>query len=160
MLEESINRYAAAANSVAAAYAGITQELAIRRPVPNAWSALEVLCHLVDTDLIAATRIRTTLVSAVPRITAISHDEMSTILASQSRVVDEELALFLALRVQTTRVLRALSPESFHRQAVFVQTDGHETNRSVTQFLDGITAHVHHHLGFVHAKRRELGLPL
>ena len=128
------------------------------RPVPGKWSAMEVLCHLVDTDFSTAFRIRMTLTSISPRLTAASLVERSTILGAETRDPAEELVLFQAVRAQTARILRSLPANALDRQAVLVKP-GNEVTRTVRQFLTGITEHVMHHLTFVEEKRTALGLP-
>jgi hypothetical protein len=154
---ETIDNYLAACDSVRAAFAGMTHEQMIARPVPGKWSALEVLCHLVDTDLATATRVRATLMSDCPRLRASSREEMTTILALEARDAGEAMALFQTIRNQTARILRAV-PGSLDRQALLVKAGGEEAARTVGQFISGITQHVTHHLAFVHEKRRALGL--
>ena len=155
--DDTIENYLAACDSVRAAFAGMNHEQMMARPVPGKWSALEVLCHLVDTDLTTATRVRATLLSDRPRVRASSREEMTTILALEARDAAEEMALFQTIRNQTARILRAV-PGSLDRQAILVKAGGDEDARTVGQFISGITQHVTHHLAFVHEKRRALGL--
>ena len=155
---EIIESYVAAGAAVQAAFSDMDRELMMARPVPGKWSAMEVLCHLVDTDLSQATRIRTALTSICPRLTVSTPVERSTILGAETRDPAEELALFQAIRTQTARILRSLPAEALDRQAVLVKPGNEEVTRTVSQFLTGITAHVWHHLSFVEEKRLALGL--
>jgi hypothetical protein len=160
-MEEShdvIGNYLATCAAVRAAFHGMSRELLMARPVANKWSALEVLCHLVDTDLVVALRIRAALTSDCPRLIAATHEQLTTVLASDSRDAEEELRLFQTIRNETARIIRAMPPNVLDRQAVLVKAEGVEVTRSIRQFLTGITGHVAHHLAFVHEKRRALGL--
>src|SRR6266516_4697493 len=116
---EIIESYLAACAAVQTAFSGMGRELMMARPVPGKWSAMEVLCHLVDTDLTTATRVRATLLSDCPRLRASSREEMTTILALDARYAAEEMALFQTIRNQTARILRAV-PGSLDRQAILV----------------------------------------
>jgi hypothetical protein len=49
-LEWAIGRLEAQEPIIAALLAGFSQEQARRRPAPDAWSALEVACHLLDEE--------------------------------------------------------------------------------------------------------------
>ena len=157
--QEIIESYLAACAAVQTAFSDMGRELMMARPVPGKWSAMEVLCHLVDTDLTTAIRIRTALTSISPRFTAATRVELSTILGADTRDPAEELALFRAIRTQTARILRSMPADALDRQAVLVKPGNEEVTRTVRQFLSGITTHVRHHLSFVEEKRLALGLP-
>lgn len=156
---EIIESYLAACGAVQTAFSDMGRELMMARPVPEKWSAMEVLCHLVDTDLTTAIRIRTALTSISPRLTAATLVERSTILGVETRDPAEELVLFQTIRTQTARILRSMPADALDRQAVLVKPGNEEVTRTVGQFLTGITAHVRHHLSFVEEKRLALGLP-
>ena len=153
-----IEEYLAAVERVQAAFGDMGRELLFARPIAGKWSAQEVLCHLVDTDLTVALRIRATLTGDCPRLQTATREEITTGLVVNARDAAEELTLFQTIRCETARVVRALLPDVLNRQAVLVTADGAETTRTVQQFLTGITTHVAHHLAFVYEKRRALGL--
>ena len=161
MLMESrdvIEEYLAAIETVRAAFGDMSRELLFARPVAGKWSSQEVLCHLVDTDLTIALRIRAALTRDCPRLQTATREEITTGLAVDARDAAEELTLFQTIRCETARIVRAMLPNALDRQAVLVAADGAETTRTVQQFLTGITKHVAHHLAFVYEKRRALGL--
>ena len=153
-----IEEYLAAIETVRAAFGGMSRELLFARPVAGKWSSQEVLCHLVDTDLASALRIRAALTRDCPRLQTATREEITTGLAVDARDAVEELTLFQTIRCETARIVRAMLPNALDRQAVLVTADGVETTRTVQQFLTGITKHVAHHLAFVYEKRRALGL--
>ena len=153
-----IEEYLAAIETVRAAFGDMSRELLFARPVAGKWSSQEVLCHLVDTDLTVALRIRAALTRDCPRLQTATREEITTGLAVDARDATEELTLFQTIRCETARIVRTLLPNALHRQAVLVPANGAETTRTVQQFLTGITKHVAHHLAFVYEKRRALGL--
>ena len=55
---EILEDYLSGLSELRAAYEGMSEDQLHARPVEGKWSAMEVLCHLVDTDLMTATRIR------------------------------------------------------------------------------------------------------
>src|SRR5882724_6556452 len=150
--------YLAAVDTVRAAFADMSRDLLFARPVAGKWSSQEVLCHLVDTDLAIALRVRAALTRDCPRLQTAPREEITRVLAVDARDAAEELTLFQTIRCETARIVRALLPNALDRQAVLVAADGAETTRTVRQFLTGITNHVAHHLAFVCEKRRALGL--
>src|SRR6266404_5807267 len=130
MLMESrdvILEYLAAIETVRAAFGDMSRELLVARPVAAKWSSQEVLCHLVDTDLAVALRIRAALISDRPRLMTATREERTTGLAVDARDAVEELTLFQTIRTETARIVRAMSPYVLSRQAVLVSADGAET---------------------------------
>jgi hypothetical protein len=127
-------------------------------PVEGKWSPIEVLCHLVDTDLMTAMRIRAALQRDTPRLPASTFEELTATLAVDARDAAEELACFETIRNQTARIVRSFPDSVLDRNVVLVKVTGEEVTRTVREFLTGITGHVNHHLAFVHEKRKALGL--
>src|SRR5262245_21644283 len=130
-----IEEYLAAVETVQAAFGDMSRELLFARPVAGMWSSQEVLCHLVDTDLTVALRIRAALTRDCPRLQTATREEITTGLAVDARDAAEELTLFQTIRCETARIVRALLPDALDRQAVLVAADGAETTRTVQQFL-------------------------
>ncbi len=154
---ELLDRYLAGVAEVRKAFAGMTREQLLARPVAGKWSAMEVLCHLVDTDLRTAERIRTALIADTPRIPGVPIEQLTTLLAVEARDAAEELEFFALLRKETARILAGLPATALEREAILVKPDGSEVKKTIGQFVSGISAHAIHHLGFVPEKRRLLG---
>jgi uncharacterized damage-inducible protein DinB len=155
---ELIQGYVDASKDVRAAFGGMSQEHLRARPVPGKWSAMEVLCHLVDTDLMTAGRIRSALTSSTPRLPGLPIEQLTAMLAVDGRDAQEELEYFTLIRNETARILRALPSDALQRTAMLIKANGEEVTKTVEQFVSGITSHVAHHLQFVHEKRRILGI--
>jgi uncharacterized damage-inducible protein DinB len=156
--DETVRSYVAACDDLGAAVRGMTREQLCSRPQAGKWSTMEVLCHLVDTDLATAYRIRVALVSERPRLPGVAREQMTSVLVPDARDAAEELAVFQAIRSQTGRLVAATLPESLDRQILLLKSDGEEVVRTVKQLLTGITQHVHHHLAFVGEKRKSLSI--
>jgi hypothetical protein len=136
----------------------MTKDQLDAHPVEGKWSAMEVLCHLVDADLSIATRIRAALRSERPRMMAATMDEMTAKLAVDARDAEEERTLFETIRSQTARIVRSFPEEALDREVILVKVTGEEVTWSVRKALTIITGHVGHHLAFVAEKRHALGL--
>ena len=67
--------YLAAVEIVQAACGDMSRELLFARPVAGMWSSQEVLCHLVDTDLTVALRIRAALTRDCPRLQTATRED-------------------------------------------------------------------------------------
>jgi uncharacterized damage-inducible protein DinB len=153
-----IEAYLASIKDLRAAYGDMTKDQLDAHPVEGKWSAMEVLCHLVDADLSIATRIRAALRSDRPRMMAATMEEMTAKLAVDARDADEELNLFEAVRSQTARIVQSFPAEALDREVILVKVTGEEVTWSVRKALTIITGHVGHHLAFVAEKRKALGL--
>ena len=156
--DETLRSYLAACGELSAAVRGMSRAQLCSRPQAGKWSTMEVLCHLVDTDLATAYRIRVALVSDRPRLSGTTREQMTSVLLPDARDAAEELAVFQAIRSQTARLVGAMLPESLDRPALLLKANGEEVARTIQQMLTGITQHVHHHLSFVREKRQALGI--
>jgi uncharacterized damage-inducible protein DinB len=153
-----IEAYLASIKGLRAAYEGMTKDQLDAHPVEGKWSAMEVLCHLVDTDLMMAMRIRAALQTDTPRLPAATADELTAKLAVAAREAAEELTCFETIRSQTARIVQSFPESALDRDMVLVKVTGEEVTKTVRQLLTGITGHVKHHLAFVVEKRKALGL--
>lgn len=134
------------------AIAGMTPEQWTARPIPGQWSTLEVVAHVVGTEIYFADRVERTIALDRPLLIGVDERPYPSRLNFQSYDMDEQLALFDAMRKHLTRVLRLQPPKSWGRTAV------HSEHGLVTlrQLVLLMTGHLTHHLGFIAAKRRAL----
>ncbi|MBX3393853.1 MAG: DinB family protein [Phycisphaerae bacterium] len=124
------------------------------RPVPGKWSTLELLCHLADSEMVWADRIKRTI--ALPNPMLLAYDEMLYVnaLAYEQRDPAEELAVIRATRMQTARILSSIKQDAWERTAVHSER-GITSVKDIAQTAIG---HTHHHLPFLLAKRTAMGL--
>ncbi len=155
---EILEAYLASIKDLRAAYDGMTRDQLHAHPVEGKWSAMEVLCHLVDIELMIAMRIRAALQRDSPRLPASTIEELTATLAVDARDAAEELTCFETIRSQTARIVRSFPESALDRNVVLVKVTGEEVTRPVREFLTGMVGHVKHHLGFVIEKRRAMGL--
>lgn len=151
---ELIAAYEQGIDDLRAAVAGMSKEQVLARPVPGKWSTVECVGHLADTEVFFTDRIVRTV--AMDRPLLMSADETQYIerLDYQSFDLDEQLALFAALRRHAARILRAQPPEAWSRTAVHSQS-GLVTLR---QLVWQAVRHLRHHLPFLAEKRAALGI--
>jgi hypothetical protein len=108
--EVLINVYEQAAPRVAQVLAGITDdELWVRSRGTDRWSIGEIVCHLADSEIIAATRFR--LVRHKPGAQLVEYDQdvLADALGYKHRNahdVDIALGTFAAMRTSTARLMR------------------------------------------------------
>jgi hypothetical protein len=135
------------------AVAGLTKEQVLARPVPGKWSTVECIGHLADTEIFFTDRIVRTV--AMDRPLLMSADEKLYIerLDYQGLDLEEQLALFTALRRHAARILRMQPPQAWTRTAVHSQSGLLTLRQLVLQAV----RHVRHHLPFLAEKRAALG---
>ena len=150
---ELIAAYERGIDELRAAVAGMTKEQVLARPVPGRWGTQECVGHLADTEVFFTDRIVRTV--AMDRPLLMSADEKVYIerLDYQSFNLEEQPALFTALRRHTARILRAQPPEAWSRTAVHSQSGLLTLRQLVLQAV----RHLRHHLPFIAEKRAALG---
>lgn len=100
------------------AVAGRSPE-ALRRPErPGKWSAVEVVQHLADSDLVWAYRVRRILAEDRPAITGYDQDRWAAALAYRTADMSHALEQFEALRRANLRLLSGLPPTSLARVGI------------------------------------------
>jgi len=150
---ELVAAYEQGIDELRSAVAGMTPEQVLARPVPGKWSTVECVGHIADTEIFLTDRIVRTI--AMDRPLLMSPDEKLYIerLDYQGFDLDEQLALFKALRRHAARILRAQPPEAWSRTAV------HSASGLLTlrQLVLQAVRHLRHHLPFLAEKRAALG---
>ena len=149
-----LNAYLGGPDRLRSAVTGLSREQLTLRPIAGRWSVLEVVCHLVDTDVNIAHRIKRVLSEERPAFERVKPERMLATLAYHDRDVEDELGIFDLTRRQIGRILRASPPEAWERTGVV----GDRGDRTVGQMINGAVEHLAHHLGFVIEKRRALGI--
>jgi uncharacterized damage-inducible protein DinB len=136
-------------SDLANAVAGMTSDQLHARPIPGKWSTLEVVCHLAGTEIYYTDRIERTIVLERPLLIGVDERAYPDRLNYQALDLDEQLALFTALRRHVIRILNIQPPEIWQRTAVHSET-GIVTLR---QLVFQAARHVSHHLPFIAEKR-------
>lgn len=134
--------------------AGMTREQLLAHPVAGKWSTHEVVCHLADTEMLYADRIKRVLAESEPTLFGMDPDIHVPRLACKERVVEDELRLIELVRAQIGHILRSLKPADFQRV-------GHHTEAgplTLQTLLERVTNHIPHHVRFIQEKRAALGL--
>jgi uncharacterized damage-inducible protein DinB len=151
-----IEAYAAAPAKLRAAVTGLTGAELTARPGPGAWSILEVVVHLADSDSISIDRMKRILTEDDPPLLYADETAYVVRLHTHEQDIEDALTLLEVGRRQWARVLRRLPDEAFARTG--------QHNRRGTVTLGGLVAdyieHIDDHLKFIVGKRINLGKPL
>lgn len=153
---EQIDQYERAPAKVRAAVAGLTRDDLTARPGPGAWSILEVVIHLADSDAIAIDRMKRMLIEDNPPILYADETAYVQKLATHEQDLGDALTLMEVGRRQFARVLRALPPEAFDRHGTHNKRGRVTVGGMVPSYIN----HIDEHLAYVYQKRAALGKPL
>ena len=153
-----LDDYVDAVETLRTAVWDMTAEQLHAKPQPEKWSSLEVVCHVVDMDLLAADRVNRIIISEAPVLPSPAPEQLKGSPCVSGRDLVEEIAFLTAIRSHTARLVRGLPPGGLDRIGVIPRPDG-DRKRTIEQIVRGITGHVTHHVRFLDEKRRLLGLP-
>ncbi len=125
----------------------------LRTPAPpGVWSALQIVCHIADFELVYADRMKRVIAEEEPTLFGGDPDAFAAKLAYAQRDLEEELAVITAVRREVSRFLKTLSPADFERTGRH-SVDGPLT---LTRLLERIAGHIPHHVQFIDGKRTAL----
>lgn len=151
-----IEEYAAGAGKVAEAIAGLAKDDFLATPVKGTWSIGQIVCHLMDSDLIASDRMKRIIAEENPAI--IGYNETAFAQRLHYDKLDPFTAadIFRKNRELTTVILRNLPDAAFAR----VGTHNERGSISLEEMVGIYVRHLEHHLGYLRHKRQLLGKPL
>jgi uncharacterized damage-inducible protein DinB len=157
MNQELVQRYAAGASQLAESIAGLTPEQLNAFPVPGTWSIQQIVLHLMDSDLIAADRMKRVAAENSPP-TLLGYDETAYARVLPYDQLDPHMAceVFEKNRLLTAEILKRLPDATFGR------TGNHNERGTTTlaEFVRDYSDHLDHHLKFIRQKRELLGCAL
>jgi uncharacterized damage-inducible protein DinB len=122
---------------------------------PGKWSALEVVQHLADTELVYAHRVRLALAEEVPTLPRFAQDRWAERLRYHDARLPEVLGQLRSLRARNLRLFRALDAADLARVAVH-DSRGAET---VAAMIVHLARHDAKHCAQIMRIRHALGAP-
>jgi hypothetical protein len=150
---QAIDRYVAGADLPAKAIAGLSRQQLNSFPVPGTWSIQQIIIHLLDSDLMASTRMKRAIAEDRPRLEVYDETAFSQRLHYDTLSAQTAAELFRSHRHFTAELLRQLPPEAFSRVALHPEIG----EITVGQILRMYVHHVNHHMAFILKKRKLLG---
>lgn len=151
-----IDAYEAAPAKLRAAVKGLSPEDLTARPGPGAWSILEVVVHITDSDAISIDRMKRILIEDNPPLLYADETAYVDKLFTHDQDLEDALVHLEIGRRQWARVLRKLPDAAFDRAGQ------HNRRGRVTlgEMVASYIAHIDDHLKFIVGKRANLGKPL
>jgi len=156
MNRDVIEQYVACSEKLRRAVTGLTPEELRARPGPGAWSVLEVVIHIVDSDSISIDRMKRMLTEDNPPLLYADETAYVARLHTHEQDLEDALLLFEVGRRQWARVLRRLPDEAFLRAGIHNRRGKVMLGEMVATYVK----HVDEHLKFIEGKRVNLGKPL
>ena len=135
-----IEQYRRGYEVVAEALLKITPEELDARPGPNKWSTREIVHHLADSEMIAASRLRYLLGQDRPTLHGYDQDEFARRLY-YDRPHAVSLELFRLVRESTLEILDRLTPTEWIREGTHTEVGPY----SVESWLKTYAGHAHKH---------------
>jgi hypothetical protein len=86
---------------------GVPRKKLERRPAPGKWSAVEILAHLAEVEIVIGWRLRSVLARNRVRIQAMDQDRWAESGNYRRRDPRQSIALFRAVRESNLRLLRS-----------------------------------------------------
>jgi hypothetical protein len=154
-----IDHYESGGEQLSLAIRGLSREDMLTKPAPDApkeagkWTIQQVVIHLMDSDLIAADRMKRVIAEDNPQLIGFDENKFVANLFCDEQSAENAVKILDLNRRQFAPVLRKL-PES-----AFARAGTHNERGRVTllQLLETYTNHLEHHLKFIHAKRAAMG---
>lgn len=100
---------------VAALFRGTPDDVVRRKPAPDKWSMLEILCHLRDVEQLFVERYGKIANHDRPQLRMVNQDELAAKLRYNEDDPAVALREFQALRAETVALLSALAQQSWER---------------------------------------------
>ena len=107
-----------------------------RKPAPDKWSAVEIIAHLADAEIVASWRMRSILAHDGVPIQPFDQDEWVRNLKYEATDPAESVDLFEAARTANLRLLRRVDPKQLENHGMHAER-GRETVAHLIRLFAG-----------------------
>ena len=145
-----IELYRTGYEAVQDALAGITADEWERREGEGEWCSREVVHHLGDSEMNAASRIRMLVAERQPVITGYDQERWVEVLYSRERAIEPSLAAFKAAREATLPLLELMSDEQWRSHG----SHSDAGKMTAETWLEWYGPHAHDHAHQIRRARR------
>jgi hypothetical protein len=118
-------------------------------PSPGKWSARQIVCHVADSEAVAAVRYRMIAAQPGSMLSAFDQEKWEKELLYAGQPLADALAAYAAMRLHNVNMLRGLPRGHWGRIATHVERGEHTLYRMV----EHNAAHVENHAGQILAIR-------
>ncbi|MDR7544185.1 MAG: DinB family protein [Armatimonadota bacterium] len=145
-----IQAYADGPRLIEEAIRGMSADELHFKPGPEHWSIHENVIHVVDTDLIAAGRMRFIIAQPGTMLVGMDVGRWAQTMAYPAQPLAEAVELLRAVRASTAALLRRVPPATWEQTGTHTEAGPQTLEWLVEHFVE----HIHYHLRTI-AKRRE-----
>ncbi len=114
-MKEALHKFRSGPVVLAEALHGITLEQTSLAPAPGKWSINQIVRHVADTEIVVAMRLRLIVAEDRPTLTPFDQDKWAEAMDYKDANPFVSLALFEALRNDTTLMLEKQPETAFDR---------------------------------------------
>ena len=132
--EESIARLRGTELDLVALLSGLDTKRLRQRPTDGEWSALQILCHLADAEMVYGVRIRLILTVERPWISAYDQDAWADRFVEVEHDFKETVNRWRITRDANLRVLGSLQPQDWERAGMHAER-GEESVAAIAGML-------------------------
>ena len=153
MSRSAVEQYARGIGLIGYAIKGLTPEDLKSHPGPGDWSVAQVVLHLMDSDLVAADRMKRVIAEENPTLVAYDENKWAKHLIYEEQSFETAASVFDLNRRQMASILRRLDDAAFSRS-------GRHSERGVltlAELVADYAEHLDHHLRFIYEKRQRMG---
>lgn len=149
---ELIAEYAAGYDEVLRSLENFPADSLTAHPLPEKWSACEIIHHLADSEMASALRLRKLLTEENPIIYGYDEAFYAKRLNYNERDIAPALEAFRASRSTTVQILKTMSEEDWQRQGWHSESGLY----SMEKWLRLYAAHAHNHASQIRRLREVL----
>ena len=122
------------------------------RPIPNKWSAREIIHHLADSETVSGIRLKRLLVEDHPLIQGYDQDAFARRLNYNDRDIGPALEAFRSARANTAQLLDAMTEEDWKREGTHSESGSYTAEDWLTIYAE----HAHNHAAQILRLRERL----
>jgi hypothetical protein len=140
-MTEALHKFRSGPVLMAQALHGITPEQSAHAPGPGKWTINQIMRHVADTEIVVGMRLRLIIAEDRPTLSPFDQDLWAAQLGYEKANPLVSLAVFEALRNDTTALLESLPPEAFSRVSFHPERGEKSLGEWVTLFGNHVYSH-------------------
>lgn len=150
--QKLIAQYKGGYDEVVKALEGFPAELLAAHPIPDKWSAAEIVHHLADSETASGLRLRRLLVEDHPLIQGYDQDAYAARLNYNEREITPSLEAFRYARETAAQLFEFMSDADWHKEGTHSESGSY----SSADWLKIYAAHAHNHAAQIRRLREAL----